>query len=193
MVKLLAFSGSGRVDSYNQKLAKIAANEASAAGAEVNLINLADFPMPIFNADLEQEQGPNEYAQAFKQLLIESDGFLLASPEYNSSFSPLFKNAIDWASRSYADDEPPLAAFRNKTAGVMSTSPGAMGGIRGLVMVRMLLGNIGMQVFGRQHCVGGAAKAFDENGQLTKDHDKLAIKNLATDFVRFTERLHREF
>ena len=116
MPKILAFSGSARKDSYNQKLVKIAASGAEKAGAEVAVINLADFAMPIFNQDLEAAEGMPEKARQFKQLLIEHDGFLIASPEYNSAFSPLLKNAIDWASRRVGG-EPPLVAYKGEGGG----------------------------------------------------------------------------
>ena len=99
MPKILAFSGSARKSSFNQKLVAIAAEGASAAGADITLINLADYPMPMFDEDLEASEGMPAAARAFKQLLIDHDGLLIASPEYNSAFSPLLKNAIDWATR----------------------------------------------------------------------------------------------
>ena len=99
MPKILAFSGSARKSSFNQKLVTIAAEGANAAGADITLINLADYPMPMFDEDLEASEGMPAAARAFKQLLIDHDGLLIASPEYNSAFSPLLKNAIDWATR----------------------------------------------------------------------------------------------
>lgn len=146
MVKIFALSGSARKQSYNQRLVRIAATGAKIAGAEVTEINLADFPMPIFNQDLEAEQGMPEAAGAIKKLMIGHDGMLIASQEYNSAYSALLKNAIDWASRKEVESEPPLQAFRGKVVTLMSASPGALGGLRGLVVLRMLLGNLGMIV-----------------------------------------------
>jgi chromate reductase, NAD(P)H dehydrogenase (quinone) len=166
MTKILAFSGSARKESFNQKLVNIAARGARQAGAEVTVINLGDFPMPIFNEDLESAEGMPEGAQQFKQLLIAHDGFLIASPEYNSAFSPLLKNAIDWASRRQGD-EAPLLAYRGKMAAIMSASPGALGGLRGLVFLRLLLSNIGVNVLANQQAVGSAASAFDADGALS--------------------------
>jgi len=167
MSKILAFAGSSRESSFNKKLVKIAASGAEAAGATVTLIDLADYPMPLFNQDLEQEKGMPENARQFKNLLIEHDGFMIASPEYNSAFSPLLKNVIDWASRAESDDEPPLVAYRGKMAVIMATSPGALGGLRGLVFLRMLLANIGMTVLPGQQTIPFAFKAFDKTGSLT--------------------------
>ena len=120
MARIIAFSGSARKGSFNQKLVALAAAGASAAGADVTTITLADYPIPLFDQDLEADEGMPQAAHNFKQLLVGCDGFLIASPEYNSSFSPLLKNAIDWASRSESSDEPPLAAFSGKTAAIMA-------------------------------------------------------------------------
>jgi chromate reductase, NAD(P)H dehydrogenase (quinone) len=176
MSKILAFSGSGRTQSYNQKLVQIAAQGAQQAGAEVTVVNLADFPMPIFDQDLESAEGMPKSARVFKELLIAHDGFLIASPEYNSAFSPLLKNAIDWASRREGD-EAPLLAFRGKIAVIMAASPSALGGMRGLVFLRMLLANIGMIVLPEQLALAHVDKAFQDNGQLLDDNKQdLALK-----------------
>lgn len=179
MAKIIAFSGSTRIDSYNQKLVKIAAAGAERAGGQVTIISLADFPMPLFSQDLEAAEGMPEAARQFKQLLIEHDGFLIASPEYNSAFSPLLKNAIDWASRRAAD-EPPLLAYRGKLAVIMAASPGALGGLRGLVFLRLLLSNIGVTVLPDQHAVAQAAQAFDAGGELFDESARNTVINLGT-------------
>ncbi len=178
MPKILAFSGSARIQSFNQQLVAIAATGAEQAGAEVTLISLADYPMPIFNQDLEQAQGMPSEARAFKQLLIESDGFLIASPEYNSAFSPLLKNALDWASRTETKEEKPLLAYRGKVAAIMATSPGSLGGLRGLVFLRMLLNNIAITVLPEQQAIPAAASAFSPNGSLNDAKQHQAIVNL---------------
>ncbi|MDC0358907.1 NAD(P)H-dependent oxidoreductase [Oligoflexia bacterium] len=180
MTKILAFAGSSRKDSFNKKLVKIAAAGAESTGATVTVIDLADYPMPIFNEDLEAEQGMPETARAFKQLLIEHDGFLIASPEYNSAFSPLLKNAIDWASRPGSKEEPRLVAFQGKVAVLMAASPGALGGMRGLVFLRMLLGNLGVVVLPDQQTVPQAFEAFNEDGILANAKKQQAILNLGS-------------
>jgi NAD(P)H-dependent FMN reductase len=183
MTKILAFSGSTRSGSFNQKLVKIAALGAEQAGAEVSVINLADFPMPIFDQDLEAKSGMPDNAQQFKQLLIAHDGFLIASPEYNSAFSPLLKNAIDWASRRVGD-EAPLLAFRGKMAAIMATSPGALGGLRGLVFLRLLLSNIGVTVLADQYAVGQAATAYTDDGSLIDQQTQANIVNLGAELAK---------
>ena len=176
--RILAFAGSTRQDSFNRKLLTAAVAGAEAAGARVTRIELADYPMPLMNQDLEREQGIPERALAFKRLLIEHDALLIASPEYNSAFSPLLKNVIDWASRAESDDEPPLAAFRGKWAALMAASPGALGGMRGLVFLRMLLGNIGVTVLADQQTLPDAGKAFADDGTLLDDRKRAAVEAL---------------
>ena len=128
--RILAFGGSLRRDSWNQKLAAIAAAGAREAGAEVTLIALRDFPLPLFDQDLEDAEGMPETAKKLKQLFREHHGLLIASPEYNSSITAALKNTIDWVSRSESDDEPLLVAYADKTAVLCSASPGGLGGLR---------------------------------------------------------------
>jgi chromate reductase, NAD(P)H dehydrogenase (quinone) len=187
--KILAFSGSARKNSYNQQLVEIAAQGAVQTGAEVTVINLADFPMPIFNQDDEAEHGLPEAARAFKQLLIAHDGFLIASPEYNSAFSPLLKNAIDWASRREGD-EAPLLAYRGKAAAIMAASPGALGGLRGLVFLRLLLSNIGVTVLPEQQAVVQADKAIHTDGYLNDAQLQAAMINLGMRLTDVVRKLH---
>lgn len=186
--KILAFSGSARIDSFNQRLVENAARAAEDAGADVQLINLRDFPMPIMNQDLEREQGQPEHGARLKALLVGHDGFLIASPEHNSSIPSLLKNAIDWASRRVGD-EPPLAAYKGKTAALFSASPGRLGGLRGLVHVRAILTNLGVLVLPEQHAIGGAASAFGDDARLANDHDIARVESIAQRLVKTTSKL----
>jgi len=189
MSRILAFSGSSRADSFNTRLVAIAAAGAADAGAEVTRINLGDFPMPLMNEDLEASEGMPAAAREFKQLMIGHDGFLIASPEYNSAFSPLLKNALDWASRSEAKDEPPLQGFRGKVATLMAASPGALGGLRGLVFLRMMLGNLGVIVLPDQLAVREAWKAFNEDGSLVDENQQQAVRDLGAQTVKRVQQL----
>ena len=166
-VKILAFAGSARKDSFNKKLVQIAAASATTAGAEVTVIDLKEFPMPLFDQDLEQASGVPEHAVRLKQLFVEHDGLLISAPEYNSSITALLKNSIDWVSRpGPGGDEPPLVAFRGKTAALLSASPGGLGGLRGLVHVRSILSSIGVLVLPDQVAISKAFEAFGDDGQL---------------------------
>ena len=189
MPKILAFAGSSRKGSFNKKLVGIAASGAMEAGAKVTVIDLADYPMPIFNQDFESEKGMPEKARDFKNLLIAHDGFLIASPEYNSAFSPLLKNVIDWASRSESEGEPSLVAYRGKVAAIMSASPGGLGGLRGLVFLRMLLSNIGMIVLPNQQAIPQAYKAFKNNGALADEEQQKSVLHLGMDLTHTLARL----
>ena len=164
-VKILAFAGSTRRESLNKRLVGIAAEGARQAGAEVTLVDLAELPLPLYDGDLEAAEGLPDNARRLKELMVAHDGFLLASPEYNSSISGVLKNAIDWASRR-AEGEPPLVAFAGKAAALMSASPGALGGLRGLVHVRAILGNLGVLVLPQQKAVPRAHQAFTDDGLL---------------------------
>ncbi len=168
--RILAFAGSTRSDSFNKKLVRAAAQGATDAGALVTLIDLRDLPLPLFDEDLEAAQGHPQTCKTLKKLMIETDGFLIASPEYNSSISAVLKNAIDWASRP-APGEGSLAAFKGKVAGLMAASPGGTGGLRGLVHLRSILGNIGVIVLPDQVTLPSAGEAFGPDGVL-KDAKK---------------------
>ena len=181
--KLVAFAGSTRTASFNKKLVAFAADAARAAGAEVTVVDLRDLALPLFDEDLEAASGLPEGAKKFKALLRASDGFLIASPEYNSSITAALKNALDWASRAESDDEPPLAAYKGKVAALMATSPGALGGLRGLVTLRSILGNIGVIVLPDQVCISTAHEAFDEAGKLKDERKGKQVTALANSLV----------
>jgi len=181
--RILAFAGSTRTDSWNKKLIRIA---AAAAGA--TLIDLRDFPLPLFDGDLEAKEGLPPHAKRFKTLLLEHDGLLIASPEYNSSVSGVLKNAIDWASRS-EPGEAPLAPFAGKVAALMSASPGALGGLRGLVHLRSILGNIKVLVLPDQVAVSKAAEAFTPEGALKDPRQQASVEKLATGLAEVLRKL----
>jgi NAD(P)H-dependent FMN reductase len=186
--RILAFAGSTRRESFNKKLVSIAANGARDAGAEVTLIDLKDFPLPVFDQDLEAEQGMPENGKQLKKLFIDHDGLLIASPEYNSSITAVLKNALDWVSRP-APGEPSLVAFRGKVATLMSASPSALGGLRGLVHVRSILGNIGVIVLPDQHAVAKAHEAFQPDGSLTDPKQHAGIEALGKTLASFLMKL----
>ena len=168
--KVLCFAGSLRRDSLNKKLAKLAAKLAEQAGAEATFIDLKDFDMPIYDGDHESEQGLPENAKKLKKIMKEHQGFIITSPEYNSSISAALKNAIDWTSRP-EPGEKSLECYTGKVAGLMAASPGALGGIRGLVTVRSILGNIGVILIPDQIAISQAGDAFNDDGTL-KDAKK---------------------
>lgn len=180
MSKLVFFAGSIRKDSLNKKLAQYACQLAQEYGADATLVDLADYDMPIYNGDWETENGLPEAAKKLKGILADADGFFIASPEYNGSFSALLKNTIDWLSRPHEENEPGLKAFKGKVAAICAASPGGLGGMRGLVPLRLLLGNIGVTVLPDQLAVGKAFEAFDDQGALVNEK----YKETLTDIVK---------
>jgi NAD(P)H-dependent FMN reductase len=166
MPKILAFSGSIRRDSWNRKLIQAAVDATRAAGGDVTLIDLADYPLPIYNGDLEDKEGLPDNALRLKALFKEHDALLISSPEYNSSIPPLLKNTIDWVTREW-QGESGLVPYQNKVAAIMSASPGSLGGMRMLPHLRQILNTLGVLVLPGQFALAHADTAFDaENGAL---------------------------
>ncbi|MFA6243156.1 MAG: NAD(P)H-dependent oxidoreductase [Candidatus Hydrogenedentales bacterium] len=186
--KILAFAGSLRKDSYNKKLVKIAIAGAEEAGAKVTYLDLRDYPLPVFDEDLEAAEGMPANGRAIKDLMLAHDGWLLSCPEYNSSITAVLKNTIDWASRKEGDEKP-LECFAGKVVTLMSASPGALGGLRGLVTVRSILGNIQMIVLPEQAAIPGAGDAFNADGTL-KDAQKAAqVRGLGANLAKVLAKL----
>ena len=185
---ILAFSGSLREGSYNQKLVGIAAAAARAAGADVTELHLRNLPLPVYDADLERREGLPAPAVKLKDLMRAHDGLLIASPEYNSSLTGALKNALDWASRPAAD-EPPLACFRDKTAAIMAASTGAVGGLRGLIHLRAILGNLHVLVLPEQKVIPHAHDAFNDDGTLKDAAQQEAVEKIGRRLVHVLVRL----
>lgn len=187
--KILAFAGSLRKDSFNKKLVKIAIGGAKAAGADVTYIDLADYPLPVYDAEIEQSSGLPENALKLKEMMLNSDGFLIASPEYNSSITGVLKNMIDWTSRQVTPEEVALSCFVDKVAVIMSASPGGLGGLRGLVHLRAILENIQTIVLPSQKAISNAFAAFDVDGQLKNKDDQKAIEKLGEKLAKMAAKL----
>jgi NAD(P)H-dependent FMN reductase len=185
--KLLAFDGSGRKDSINRKLLDHVVGEVKAAGGTGTVIDLTQFNLPIYNGDIESQGLPAAVTQ-LKELFKEHDGFLIASPEHNGSFTSLLKNAIDWVSRP-VKDELPLNCFKGKTVGLLSATPGKIGGLRGIYQLNTVLFILGSLVLPEIVSVGFSGEAFDADGKLTNERDKNAATNLAKRIVKVAEAL----
>lgn len=187
--KILALAGSTRSQSFNKKLVRIAGDGARAAGAEVTVIDLRDFPMPVYDGDLEEAEGLPENARKLKAMFLAHHGLLIASPEYNSSFSAVLKNAIDWVSRPQPN-ESPLACFAGKAAAIMAASPGALGGLRGLYQLRWVLSNIRVLVIPDQVAIVKAHEAFDEAGQLRDAAQQKQVQALGVQVAQLVTKLN---
>ena len=168
-LNMLVFAGSTRADSYNKQLASLAADVGREMGANVTLIDLKDYPMPFYDADLEKKGMPKQ-VKKFRDLMMQNDAIVIASPEYNGSVSAVLKNAIDWASRS-EEGAPSTDAFKGKKFALMSASPGRGGGARGLVHLKMIIENVGGTVLPDEISVPNAHTAFDKKHlpELKKD------------------------
>jgi len=182
--RILAFAGSTRTRSHNKALVRLAAHLAQTAGAEVSLIDLRDYPMPLYDGDLEVSQGLPEKARALKQLMMDHHGFLLSCPEYNSSISAVLKNAIDWISRPQPNETPGIA-FKGKWAALTAASPGNLGGVRGLFTVRQILNTLGVVVLPAQLAVSRANEAFAEDGSLKDAGLQAVLAGVTADLVRY--------
>jgi NAD(P)H-dependent FMN reductase len=166
--KLLFIAGSAREASLNKKLARLGAEIAIANGLPVTVADLGDYPMPIYDGDLEGKDGPPENARKLRALLGVHKGVFVAAPEYNAGMTPLLKNALDWVSRVKVDGEAPLAVFKTRVFALGAASPGALGGARGLLATRQVLElGLGALVLPEQILVPRAGEAFDANGHLT--------------------------
>lgn len=185
--KILAFAGSLRRDSFNKKLLKAAVKGAEAAGASVTVIDLKDYPLPVYDQDIEDQAMP-ENALKVKELMAQADGFLIASPEYNSSMSAALKNVVDWASRKASADEPFLYCFNDKVVALLSASRGNLGGMRGLFHVRSMFGNINTLVLPQQKCLSGAPEAFDEQGNLKDPKHEQETQNIGKALADFLKK-----
>jgi chromate reductase, NAD(P)H dehydrogenase (quinone) len=166
MGKILAFSGSSRKGSYNKMLLRYAVEGAEKAGAKVTVIDFKDYVLPVYNGDLEQAEGLPEKVKELKQLFLEHDALLIASPEYNSMPSALLKNVIDWVSRPLTKDEPFLHCFLGKKAALLSASIGYLGGSRGLIVLASMLRNIMVTVLPEFKMLPMAQDHFDDQGNF---------------------------
>lgn len=176
-VNVLAFSGSTRNDSLNQKLVTEAALVAKELGATVTIVNLKDYEMPFYNSDLESKEGQPKKAQELREKMLKSQVIIIASPEYNGSLSGTLKNTIDWLSRD-EKGQPSRDAYKDKKFVIMSTSPGPSGGVRGLTHLRSIIENIGGTVVAGQLIVPNGFEAFDDKDHLKSESQAQEMQNL---------------
>ena len=188
-VKILAFCGSSRRDSVNRKLLEIAASGARNDGAEVTFITLADYPLPIYDAELESAHGVPERARALQEMFAGHDALLVASPEHNGGYTALLKNMLDWVSRPTATGSPGQTLFAGKVAAVVSASPGPMGGIRAMLGMRGVLEKLGAILIPQGFSLGLAHQAFTEGGGLTDEKADAEVRRVGLGLVDVTKQL----
>lgn len=190
-VKLLAMPGSARRDSLNRRLLQVLVHGAELAGAEVTLFDPREHPMPLYDGDLETEQGIPPAAAHLQALFAEHHGLLLATPEYNGFFPPLVKNSFDWLSRPLPDGSgrPGTVHVRGKPAGIVAASPGALGGIRALQHTRQYLANLGFLVVPEQVGVPKADAVLDAAGGLADERLRSSVEAVGAAVARLAMRL----
>ena len=188
--KLLVFAGSTRAQSFNRKLATAAAQIAQDAGAQVSHIELADFNIPLYNADLETQGTPQDVIR-LKQLMFDHPGWIICSPEYNGSYTALLKNALDWASSPVKTDPAwidGLKPFKGKVVGMLSASPGALGGLRAQQHLAPLLLNLQCWVAPQAYALGRAGDAFDAQGALAHTAAKAGVSAVVQQVIWAAQR-----
>lgn len=177
--RILVFAGSLRTGAFSIRTADAATRALALQGADVTRISLGDYPLPLMDENLENEHGVPENALKLARQIAAHDGFLIASPEYNSSIPPLLKNAIDWVSRVRRDNDRPFKPYAGKVAALCSSSDGNFGGMRGLYHLRSVLMNCQVEVITPQCSVSRASQAFDENGDFREERLRLSMENVA--------------
>lgn len=186
---ILVMPGSTRAKSLNTRLAGAALKELARQDASVTLINLDDYPLPMFHGDVEGESGLPEPALQLARRFHKSDGVLLLSPEYNAGFSPLLKNTLDWISRVREDGTVP---FKDRVFALASAAPGAYGGMRALLMLRQVLtSGLGALVIPEQVLVPHARQAFDEAGELIDEKARARLRDTVAAFLMRTRQIRR--
>jgi len=188
-LKVLAFSGSSRAESFNRKLLEIAAHGARDAGVEVDVIRLADFELPFYDGDLEAAQGLPASALRLQQMVREHDALLIASPEYNGGYTALLKNTLDWISRPQPDGRSGVALFSGKVAAVISASPGNLGGVRSQIGIRTVLERLGLLVIPESFALAAAHQAFDGDGRPKDANVERLVRAVGTALARTAMRL----
>jgi chromate reductase len=184
--KILVFAGSIRTGSMNARLAALAAKEFALAGADTTRISLLDYPMPIYDGDLESRSGPPEAAISLKRMMQQHHGVFIASPEYNASIPPLLKNTLDWVSRVREGKELPLAAYKDRAFALGGASNGGYGAMRSLMALRQVLEQgCGALVIPDQIAVAHAGDAFDEMDNFKDEANARRLKGVVESLIQF--------
>ncbi len=187
--KILVFAGSAREDSLNKKLARVAARCVEEAGGEATFVDLRDFPIPLYDGDLEAREGMPPFALKLRDLFLTHQGLLIASPENNGSVTALLKNTIDWLSREY-QGRSGLEPYRGKVAAIMGASPGGFGTISGLSHLRPILTKLTVLVIPEQVLLSRAHEAFNPDGTFVDERNLKAVTAVARRLVETTARMN---
>jgi NAD(P)H-dependent FMN reductase len=190
--KILVMAGSLRAGSHNGRLAALVSKELTLAEADVTRISLADYPLPLLDADLLGVAGPPDNAVKLKRMIGAHQGVFIASPEYTASVTPLLKNAIDWVTRVREDGEPAYAAFRDRIFALGCAVPAAAGGGHALLALRQILElGCGALVLPEEINVGHADEAFDEMDNLRDELHTTALKEMVRRLIELASVMPR--
>lgn len=187
--KILVIPGSTRTGSHNVKLAAAAAYEFAQAGVEVRRISLGDFPLPIYDADLQAKSGIPKNAINLKRMIGAHDGVLIVTPEYNASVPPLLKNAIDWVSRVQDPHETRNQVFRDRPFAIAAASQSRLGGARALAALRLILSACHANVIASQLALSFADQAYDDMDRLRLPADIDALGGLVRQLIDVSRRM----
>jgi chromate reductase, NAD(P)H dehydrogenase (quinone) len=188
-LKILVIPGSLRTGSLNARLAAVAAHELAQSGAEVTRISLADFPLPIYDGDLQAKSGVPKHAVNLKRMIGAHHGVLIVTPEHNSSVPSLVKNTIDWVSRVQDAHETRGQVFRERVFAIAAASGGRLGGTRALAALRLILTACHAMVVPNQLALSFADQAYDEMDHLKHPADIEALKALARQLIAHSQRM----
>lgn len=186
--RVLVFAGSAREASLNKKLARVAAKAVNDLGGEATFVDLRDFPMPIYEGDLEEREGMPPFARKLRELFVSHPAFLIVTPENNGTVPSLLKNAIDWLSRD-VDGRSGLEPYKGKVIGLMSASPGAFGGVVALTHLRHSLSKLLAHVIAEQFPLPHADKAFAEDGALHEAWQQKSVNAVVTRLLETMTKL----
>lgn len=187
--KILVIPGSLRTGSHNAKLAAVAAYEFAQAGVDVTRVSLADFPLPIYDGDLQAKSGVPKHAINLKRMIGAHHGVLIVSPEYNASVPPLLKNAIDWVSRVHELHEARGDVFRNRAFALAGASQSRLGAARALQALRLILTSCHANVIANQLTLAFADQAYDDMDRLKNEGDIAALKQLVAQLIDISQRM----
>ncbi len=187
-LKILVIPGSLRTGSLNAKLAAVAAYQFAQAGAEVTRISLGDFPLPIYDGDLQAKSGVPKNAFNLKRMMGAHHGVLIVTPEYNGSVPPLVKNTIDWISRVQETNETRGQVFRGRPFAIAAASQSRLGGSRSLAALRLILSSCRALVIPNQLALSFAGEAYDDLDKLKHPPDIEALDALVKQLIDFSQR-----
>src|SRR6202051_3266044 len=188
-LKILVIPGSLRTGSLNARLAATAAYEFVQQGAEVTRISLADFPLPIYDGDLQGKSGVPKHAVNLKRMMSAHHGVLIVTPEYNSSVPPLVKNIIDWVSRVQDAQETRGQVFRERPFAIAAASEGRLGGTRALAALRLIMSACHATVTPNQLALSFASEAYDDMDRLKHPADIEALNALVRQLIEVSQRI----